>query len=76
MGALVEAGMEVITALSSVDSRSAKEARLVLGVSVVGALLAEVSTSCGVAIDGTLVFSRQRKSFGNEAVATRCKASD
>ena len=43
--ALVEAGMGVITALSSADSRSAKEARLVLGVSVTDALLAEVSTS-------------------------------
>ena len=61
MDALVEAGMEVITALSRADSRSAKEARLVLGVSVVDALLAEVSTSCGVAIDGTLSTLRAKK---------------
>ena len=46
--------MGVITALSSADNRSAKEARLVLGVLVADALLAELSTSCGVAIDGTL----------------------
>ena len=52
--ALVDAGLVGLTmAFSSADSRSAKEARLVLGVSVVDALLAEVSVSCGVAMDAT-----------------------
>ena len=51
--ALVDAGFGLTMAFSSADSRSAKEARLVLGVSVVDALPAEVSVSCGVAMDAT-----------------------
>ena len=52
--ALVVAGFGETLVFSSADSHSTKDARLVLGVSFIDALLAEVSVSCGVAMDATL----------------------
>ena len=50
-------------AFSSADSRSAKDARLVLGVSFVDALLADVSVSCEVAMDATLSILENSKAL-------------
>ena len=71
--ALIVAGFRVTTAFSSADSRSAKDARLVLGVSFVDALLAEVSVSCAVAMDATLSI-QATKALKTNAVAAKCKA--
>ena len=68
--AVVEFG--VTMAISSTDSRSAKDARLVLGVSFIDALLAEVSVSCGVAMDATLSI-QARKALKTNTVAAKCK---
>ena len=68
--ALVVAGFGVTMAFSSADSHSAKEARLVLGVSFVDALLAEVSVSCGVAMDGTMSI-QAKKCFENKCSCTQ-----
>ena len=59
--ALVVAGFGETMAFSSADSRSAKDARLVLGVSFVDALLAEVSVSCGVAMDATMSIQARKE---------------
>ena len=71
--ALVVAGFGVTMAFSSADSHSAKDARLVLGVSFVDTLLAEVSVSCGVAMDATMSI-QARKALKTNAVAPKCKA--
>ena len=70
--ALVVAGFGVTMAISSMDSPSVKDARLVLGVSFIDALLAEVSVSCGVAMDATLSI-QARKALKTNAVAAKCK---
>ena len=59
--ALVVAGFGVTMAFSSADSRSAKDVRLVLGVSFIDALLAEVSVSCGVAMDVTMSIQARKE---------------
>ena len=71
--ALAIAGFGVTMAFLSADSRSAKDVRLVLGVSFVDALLAEVSVSCGVAMDATMSI-QARKALKTNAVAPKCKA--
>ena len=69
---LVVAGFGETMAFSSADSRSTKGARLVLGVSFIDALLAEVSVSCGVAMDAMLSI-QARKALKTNAVAAKCK---
>ena len=71
--ALVVAGFGKTMAFSRADSRSAKDARLVLGVSFVDALLAEVSVSCGVAMNATLSILENSKALKAKAVAPKCK---
>ena len=71
--ALVVVGFGVTMAFSSADCRSAKDARLVLGVSFVDAVLAEVSMSCGVAMDATMSI-QARKALKTNAVAPKCNA--
>ena len=68
--AVVEFG--VTMAISSTDSCSAKDTRLVLGVSFIDVLLAEVSVSCGIAMDATLSI-QARKAMKTNAVAAKCK---
>ena len=71
--ALVVVGFGETMAFSSADSRSTKDARLVLGVSFIDALLAEVSVSCGVAMDATLSSLENSKALKTNAVAPKCK---
>ena len=71
--ALVVVGFGVTMGFSSADSRSVKDARLVLGMSFIDALLAEVSVSCGVAMDAMLSI-QARKALKTNAVAAKCKA--
>ena len=71
--ALVVAGFGETMAFSSADSLSAKDARLVLVVSFVEPLLAEVFVSCGVAMDAMLGILENSKASKANAVAPKCK---